>query len=136
MGRGDVAGAGAGPQTGDLAMAGREVFVARIPVLGDQIVEKRRQPVDRVVQVFRKSRVSLYAVNLQADVNGTPAADPHGVTELLLAGGFTHQAVIGPSTAALQFISDPDHAIDGFALFIAGQQQTDLASMVRVFCKT
>ncbi len=116
-----------------LAMCRREVFIARVPLDTCQGIQKRNQPMDRVIQRLRKSAVTLDTVYLQAGVGGTAPADTHGIAQFLSAAGFTDEAPGRHAAALFEDLGDTLDTINGLALLITGQQDAHLPGMIGVF---
>ena len=127
-----VAGAGAGAQRRHLAVAGRKVVIAPVPLLGCEVREERGHAMHRIVEVFRERRVALYAVDPQPQVQRPAPADAHRVAQRDPARGFPDQAVVRAPTTALQHPGHPPDAVDGGAFLVTGQHEADLAVVTDV----
>ena len=85
-----------------------------------------------IVQLLRKCAVPLHTKHLQTRVNRTTSTDTYCVTKAALATGLANQAILGRAVSLLQDFSHTNHAICCRPLFITGQQNANLAGMIRV----
>src|SRR5699024_8025091 len=90
----DVFGAGAGLNVGYLKRGGRKRIVAVIPVVFQQLVEQRQQPMQGIVGILRVGDMALAAADRNVCIKAAATAVFDGVTQLSATRRFAEDAII------------------------------------------
>jgi len=126
-----IGSAGAAVDVRHLPGGRQVVFIGLIPFFGGQFRQRRRRQVDRVFRQLRISDMALYAFHRELAGHGAAAAVFDHVAQRRAGGRFADDAVIKLLAARLEFFADDHGAVGSRAFFIAGDQESDGAGVVR-----
>ena len=116
LARDHVAGAGAGMDVRHLPGGRLEVRVAAVPFDADQLGERRRDEMDRVLRQVRVGDVALHAEDAQLAAERAAAAVLDRVADALDRGRLADDAVVEADAALDQPVADARRAVDRRAL--------------------
>ncbi len=127
-----LVGAGAGVDVGNLETGRREEVVAVVPVLGGQFGQGRGSEVDRVLRQVRIGDMALHAAYGQLGAEGATTAVLDHVTDQGGARRLADDAPVQTLLARRQALDHGFGAVVRRAFFVAGDQERDLALVIRV----